>query len=103
MNSMSSGLLVLDGYLRDYVRKLNTHKVHMKWISLRMGGSQAEKTKATKEINALNKVLAELKDYEDEVLYPLATRQIQIDLDDGVIVNYNKFGKALKSVKGLSE
>jgi hypothetical protein len=36
------------------------------------------------------------------VLYPLATRQIQIDLDDGVTVNYNKFGVALKRVHGLS-
>ena len=95
--------VVLNDYLREYVRKLNAHKSHLEQVSLRLGGSQAEKTKATKEINALNKILAELKMYEDEVLYPLATRQIQIDLDDGVIVNYNKFGKALKSVKGLSE
>ena len=31
------------------------------------------------------------------------TRQLQIDLDDGVKVNYNKFGPALKNVKGLSD
>ena len=95
--------VILNDYLREYVRKLNAHKAHLGQVSLRLGGSQAEKTKATKEIDALNKVLAELKEYEDEVLYPLATRQIQIDLDDGVKVNYNKFGKALKSVKGLNE
>lgn len=95
--------VVLNDYLREYVRKLNAHKAHLEQVSLRLGGSQAEKTKALKEINALNKVLAELKEYEDQVLYPLATRQLQIDLDDGVRVNYNKFGKALKWVKGLSE
>ncbi len=33
---------------------------------------------------------------------PLATKQIKIDLDDGVKVNYPKFGKALKKVVGLS-
>ena len=49
------------------------------------------------------KMLAELKEYEDEILYPLATQQIEIDLDDGVLVNYNKFGSALKKVSGLSE
>ena len=48
-------------------------------------------------------MLAELKEYEDEILYPLATQQVQIDLDDGVKVNYGKFGKALKAIKGLSE
>ncbi len=30
---------------------------------------------------------AELQEYEDSVLYPLATRQVEIDLDDGVKVN----------------
>ncbi len=38
-----------------------------------------------------------------EILYPLAVQQIEIDLDDGVKVNYNKFGVALKKVPGLSE
>jgi len=39
---------------------------------------------------------------EDEILYPLAMQRVKIDLDDGVKVNYKKFGKALKGVKGLS-
>ena len=30
-----------------------------------------------------------------------AKQQIKIDLDDGVKVNYGKFGKALKEIKGL--
>ena len=34
--------------------------------------------------------------------YPLATKQVEIDLDDGVKVNYNKFGTALKKVTGLT-
>jgi hypothetical protein len=42
-----------------------------------------------------------LKEYEDDVLYPLATEQVKIDLDDGVKVNYGKFGSALGKVKGL--
>ena len=31
-----------------------------------------------------------------------ATQKIEIDLDDGVKVNYPKFGKALKKVAGLN-
>lgn len=33
-------------------------------------------------------MIAELDNYEREVLYPLATEQIRIDLDDSVKVNY---------------
>jgi len=33
----------------------------------------------------------------------LATDRIAIDLDDGVMVNYNKFGKAVKEVAGLND
>jgi len=35
------------------------------------------------------------------LLYPLATEQVEIDLDDGVKVNYPKFGAALKKIPGL--
>ena len=50
----------------------------------------------------LKKTIAELDDYEREILYPIATQKIEIDLDDGVKVNYPKFGKALKKVTGLN-
>ena len=47
-------------------------------------------------------MITETEEYEHEVLYPLATQQIEIDLDDGVKANYPKFGKALKNIPGLS-
>ncbi len=50
---------------------------------------------------SIKKALSELKEYEDDVLYPLATEQVSIDLDDGVKVNYGKFGAALSPIKGL--
>jgi energy-converting hydrogenase A subunit M len=62
---------------------------------------QSQKTKALKEITQVNKVLSELKEYEDDVLFPLASEQVRIDLDDGVKVNYGKFGAALSPIKGL--
>jgi len=33
----------------------------------------------------------------------LATERITIDLDDGVLVNYNKLGNAVKTVSGLND
>jgi len=59
--------------------------------------------KAIKEQDKIKKVLFELQEYERDVLYPLATERISIDLDDGVLVNYNKFGGAIKEVKGLND
>jgi len=67
-----------------------------------LSGDAREKTQALKEIDRLTKTLAELKTYEDDILYPLATERLEIDLDDGVKVNYPKFGRALKTVRGLS-
>jgi hypothetical protein len=95
--------VILNDYLVEYRQKLTAQKALLETRSISPSASQVEKTKALKEIDEINKVLSELKEYEDEILYPLATQQIEIDLDDGVKVNYPKFGKALKVVKGLSE
>ena len=46
-------------------------------------------------------MLLELDEYEHDILYPLASQQLSIDLDDGVKVNYPKFGAALKKIPGL--
>ena len=88
-------------YLRDYREKLSTEKNRQAAVSINPSSSQGEKTKALKEVDRLTKVLTELDDYERDVLYPLATEQKSIDLDDGVKVNYLKFGAALKKIPGL--
>lgn len=88
-------------YLREYRAKLLTEKERQAAVSINPGSSQGEKTKALKEVDRLAKVLAELDDYERDTLYPLATEQKAIDLDEGVKVNYLKFGIALKKITGL--
>ena len=88
-------------YLRDYREKLSTEKERQAAVSINPASSQGEKTKALKEVDRLAKVLTELEDYERDMLYPLATEQVQIDLDDGVKVNYLKLGGALKKIPGL--
>jgi hypothetical protein len=92
---------ILNGYLKEYKEKLNTHMEHLDHVIVT--GSSAEQTKASKEKDKLKLVLMELQEYERDVLYPLATERIAIDLDDGVLVNYNKFGNAIKPVPGLND
>ena len=88
-------------YLRDYRDKLVDERNRQSAITINPASSQGDKTRAQKELDRLGKVLAELDDYERDVLYPLATEQKAIDLDDGVKVNYLKFGAALKKITGL--
>ena len=94
--------IILNDYLREFRTKLTARVGHLEQISISTSASQAEKTKALKEIEKLSKTISELETWERDVLYPLASQQIEIDLDDGVKVNHNKFGKALKKVTGLS-
>ncbi len=93
--------VVLNEYLREFRAKLAARKNHLEAVSIGAGASQSEKTKALKEIEKINKTIAEMEEYEREVLYPLATEQVEIDLDDGVRVNYLKLGAALKKIVGL--
>jgi type II restriction/modification system DNA methylase subunit YeeA len=100
--SPDTASVILNEYLVPYRDKLKAHKALLETRVISPDASQGEMTRASREIDQINKILSELKEYEDEILYPLATQQIKIDLDDGVLVNYNKFGKALKNVTGLS-
>jgi type II restriction/modification system DNA methylase subunit YeeA len=94
--------VVLNDYLREFRTKLTAHKNHLEAVGISASSSKGEKTKALKEIEKTAKMIAEMEEYEREVLYPLATEQVEIDLDDGVKVNYPKLGEALKKVAGLS-
>lgn len=92
---------ILNGYLIQYREKLNTKIENLDHVIVT--GSSAEQTKAQKEKDRLKLVIMELVDYEREILRPLAIDRIPLDLDDGVLVNYNKFGKAIKEVAGLND
>ena len=92
---------ILNNYLREFIDKLKIRKEHLEQIKI--SGSAAEQSKAIKESDRINKMIIDCKDYEREILFNMATERISIDLDDGVLVNYNKFGKAIKEVKGLND
>ncbi len=88
---------ILNNYLREYEGKLEQSINNNKHI-LTSGASDRDKSKAQKEIETAQKIVSEVKDYERDIIYPLATERKEIDLDDGVKVNYLKFGKALKNI-----
>ena len=75
---------------------------HLNEILASESTSARDKTAATKEQSKLAKQLTELADWERDVIYPLATQRLEIDLDDGVKANYPKFGKALAKIPGIS-
>jgi len=92
---------ILNGYLREFKAKIGAYIEHLEHI--KNTGTSAESAKASSRIDKLKQVLLELQEYERDILYPLATERIAIDLDDGVLVNYNKFGRAIKEVAGLND
>ena len=54
-------------------------------------------TKETKQLQALQKQLDECREYHER-LQVVAEQAISFDLDDGVVVNYAKFGDVLKNL-----
>ncbi len=93
--------VVLNEYLRQYSSKLETEMTHQESLSVSVATGSRDKTRALKRVAELKRILLDVNAYEHDTLYPLATQKIAIDLDDGVKVNYQKFGKALKKIAGL--
>jgi type II restriction/modification system DNA methylase subunit YeeA len=61
----------------------------------------AARNKLAKELEKLKKQQAELRRYDEELRH-FADMSIKIDLDDGVKVNYGKFGNLLAEVKAIT-
>ncbi len=92
----------LNDYLRPYQRKLEARRRTAEQ-SINSGGlSGSERTKARKDIDRISAALEELSGWEREVVRPLAEQRVELDLDDGVKVNYGKLGAILEMVKGLN-
>ena len=74
----------------DQVSILNNH--------LQDSASQREKTRLNKELKKLSAQAEELRTYE-ETVHHFADQMVEIDLDDGVKVNYEKFDGLLAKIK----
>lgn len=92
---------ILNSYLRPFMEKVKNDMQQQEDIIIT--GSAVEQGKARKRHDKLKDILKDCDAYEYDILYPLAGERIAIDLDDGVLVNYNKFGKAIAPVPGLND
>lgn len=75
---------------------------HMDWLTHRINELRANDAMLTtaqrKTAELLEKELAECREYHERLHY-VADQQISFDLDDGVVVNYAKFGDILAKIK----
>lgn len=101
-NNGFKALIYMHRYNEQIVAKVRTDYLHtlqrkyeaeIERVKLTMDSSEAtvkEKTASKKKIDKIIKQIEECKEYDEVVAY-LANEQINIDLDDGVKVNYAKF------------
>ena len=94
-------LIYMHRYDADTVGRVRTDYLHraQKYVETAMQSAQytienassaSEKSKATRVVTKYTKQLAEMKIY-DEAIAHIANKRVEIDLDDGVKVNYEKF------------
>jgi len=93
--------VLLNDYLREFIRKLEGERERLEKLSDDPTATQTQRTRALKDVATIAKQIAELEEWERDVIFPLAQAKIEIDLDDGVKRNYPLFGAALKPIKGL--
>ena len=67
----------------------------------KVDAATAEAKRLDKEIDSLTKQLTELRAFDDQLKH-YADMKITLDLDDGVKVNYGKFGNLLAEVKAIT-
>lgn len=92
---------LLNKYLRDYLKKLESRIDHLSQVEA-TSTTTKERTAARKEAEKLRKDLKDCQDWERNVILPLAQQRLEIDLDDGVKVNYLKFDGAVSPIPGLA-
>ncbi|HFQ5012037.1 TPA: BREX-1 system adenine-specific DNA-methyltransferase PglX [Vibrio vulnificus] len=85
-------------YVTPLMGKLETQ--HSVLTESRTNASSTEQRRIDKELKSIEKKQSELRAFDEELKH-LAEMKISIDLDDGVKVNYGKFGNLLADVKAI--
>ena len=93
---------VLNNYFRPYLQKLEARLAQLGLDQLNDDLSARERTAARKEAEKITKVLKECQAWEQDALLPLAQQRIELNLDDGVKVNYLKLQDVLAPIPGLA-
>ena len=91
---------VRNEYLLNFKLKLESEKQNLESV-LSTALDKSDANTKFKRIEEIKKIIADLHTYDSDIMYPLAQKNIQIDLDDGVKCNYVKFGNALDKITGL--
>jgi type II restriction/modification system DNA methylase subunit YeeA len=94
--------LVLNNYFRPYLQKLEARQAQLGLDQLNDALPSRDRTAARKEAEKITKVLKECQAWEQDSLLPLAQQRIELDLDDGVKVNYLKLQDVLAPIPGLA-
>ena len=89
-------------YVLPFISMLEQKRAHLDELQVREDISSAEMNRARKESEQLRSKLIEVRDFEQR-LVAMASRRITIDLDDGVRINYPKFGDLLVKIPGLEK
>lgn len=95
--------VLLNEYVREFIGKLEEKHRQQTIVTLNESARPGDRTKAAKEISKIDKILKEIRAWERDVLLPLAQQRLEIDLDDGVKVNYLKFKGAVVNIPGLDK
>ncbi|WP_341885163.1 BREX-1 system adenine-specific DNA-methyltransferase PglX [Synechococcus sp. UW140] len=93
---------VLNNYFRPYLQKLEARQAQLGLDQLNDDLPARERTAARKEAEKITKVLKECQAWEQDALLPLAQQRIELDLDNGVKVNYLKLQDVLAVIPGLA-
>jgi hypothetical protein len=94
---------VQNNYLREYITKLEGTKEIQKQTILNENATNKDKNEADKRIKNIELKLKELISFDRDNLTSFAQNRVDIDLDDGVKVNYNRFKDVLYVIKGLDK
>lgn len=95
--------VLLNDYVREFITKLQAERRRLETLADDPAATQVQRTRAVKDTATIARQLEEVTAWERDVVFPLAQRQIAIDLDDGVKANYPKFAPAVKPIKGLED
>ena len=108
-NNGFKALIYMHRYTPDLIARLRTTYIHPLQSRLRTqidllnkqiddASNTSEKVKLSKQLKKLNDQLLELNKYEEKI-HHYADMMVDIDLDDGVKINYAKFDALLSKVK----
>lgn len=108
-NNGFKAIIYMHRYTPDLIARLRTTYIHPLQSRLRTqinllnnqiddASNTSEKVKLSKQLKKLNDQLLELNKYEEKI-HHYADMMINIDLDDGVKVNYAKFQELLTKLK----